>query len=347
MGDCAILKHYDLSDNRIALEGLYGFQSHGKYRRYPAEIIAAYPRLADADKKCVGVRLRFRTDSGRIRVAFRLSHQFVDRGMSFFQANTAYAFVGPYACSSYAALVSADEPYKEETIHAEFRNDGMNDVTVFFPRNPTIEEVCIELDEQASLVPPTPHRISLPFVFYGSSITEQGHTSTFLAYPTLLSRFFDADFYNFGASGNAMGEPELAEHLARIPKSLFFFDYDHNAPTAAHLRETHEAFFRRFRSVDPVTPVIMTSRPADDTDDTVARAAIIRETYEHARLHGDRHVYFIDGRTLFGGVDPSLCTTDRTHPNDLGHYQIAKTLERVILEENLQAGCLPAPGESV
>ncbi|MBR2732586.1 MAG: hypothetical protein IKD72_11460 [Clostridia bacterium] len=332
------MKQYDLSDNRIALEGLYGFESHGRFRRYPAEIIAAYPRLAEADKKCVGARLRFRTDSGSIRVAFRLSHQYVDRGMSFYQANAAYAFVGPYASASYAALVSADEPYKDETIRTEFRNDGMNDITVFFPQNPTVEGVCIELDETAALLPPTPHRTARPFVFYGSSITQQGHTSTFLAYPTLLSRFFDADFYNFGASGNAMGEPEIAEILARIPKSLFFFDYDHNAPTAAFLRETHEAFFRRFRAIDPATPVIMTSRPAADTEETAARAAIIRETYDHALVRGDRNVYFIDGTTLFGDVDPALCTTDRTHPNDLGHYQIAKTLARLILKENLPAG---------
>ncbi len=334
------MKKIGLSDNRIAIEGLYGFETRRQFRRYPEEIISAYPRLAEADRKCVGARLRFRTDSGKIRVSFRLSNQYVDRGMSFYQANTAYVFTGPYAHASYAALVSAAEPYKDEIISAEFGNEGMDDITVFFPQNPTVEDIEIEIEEDASLLPPTPHRIGLPFVFYGSSITQQGHTSTFLAYPTLLSRFFDAGFYNFGASGNAMGEPELAEYIAGIPKSLFFYDYDHNAPTPAHLRETHEAFFRRFRVGDPDTPVIMTSRPADDTDETAERAAIVRETFENARRSGDRNVYFVDGLTLFGDADPALCTTDRTHPNDLGHYKIAKALERVILEENLLPGFL-------
>ena len=79
----------------------------------------------------------------------------------------------------------------------------------------------------------------------------------------------------------------------------------------------------------------MTSRPANDTDETDLRAAIVRETYENALKSGDRNVYFIDGLTLFGDVDPALCTTDRTHPNDLGHYQIAKSLEAFIRKENI------------
>ena len=321
------MKKIDLTDKRLKIEGLYGFEKHRHFRRYTDGIVTAYPRLSVADQKSVGARLRFRTDSKRIRVEMRLSNQFVDRGMSFYQANAAYAFVGPYDRAVYASLVSADEPYKDETIYAAFDNDGMNDVTVFFPQNPTVEDICVFLEDGAVLEVPTPHRIKLPFVFYGSSITQQGHTSSFLAYPTLLSRFFDADFYNFGASGNAMGEPELAQHLGAIPKSVFFYDYDHNAPTVEHLRETHEAFFRLFRSFDPLTPVIMTSRPADDTDETAERSAIVRATYENARRSGDNNVYFIDGLTLFGDADPALCTTDRTHPNDLGHYKIAKTLE--------------------
>ncbi len=329
------MKQISLTDRRLVIEGLCGFERHGRFHRYPDAIVAAYPRLSEADRKCVGVRLRFRTDSKRIGVAFRLSNQYVDRGMSYYQANTAYAFVGPYAQAAYAALVSAGEPYKDETIRAEFDNDGLNDVTVFFPQNPTVEDVIVFLEDDALLQPPTPHRVRLPFVFYGSSITQQGHTSSFAAYPSLLSRFFDADFYNFGASGNAMGEPELAEHLGGIPKSLFFYDYDHNAPTVEHLRETHEAFFLRFRAFDTDSPVIMTSRPAADTAETAERAAIVRATFENARRRGDRSVYFVDGATLFGGVDPALCTTDRTHPNDLGHYQMAKTLEALIRNERL------------
>ena len=79
----------------------------------------------------------------------------------------------------------------------------------------------------------------------------------------------------------------------------------------------------------------MTSRPADDVDDTEARAAVVRETYENALRSGDRNVYFVDGRTLFGDTDPAICTTDRTHPNDLGHYLMAKTLARLLTDRGI------------
>ena len=329
------MTRYRFTEKNIRIEGLYGFDRTERFRRYPEEIIKKYPRLADADKKSVGARMRFRTDSPRVGVRFRLSNQYTDIGMSFFRANSAYAYAGDYTNSRYAALVTSWDACGSDEISAEFDNEGMNDITVFFPQNPTVEDIEISLCDGAALLPPTPHRIALPFVFYGSSITQQGHTLTPLAYPTLLSRFFDADFYNFGASGNAQGEPELAEYLGKIPKSVFFYDYDHNAPTVGHLKDTHEAFFNRFRAFDPVSPVVMTSRPADDTPETEERAAIVRATYENAVKNGDRNVYFIDGADLFGGVDPAICTTDRTHPNDLGHYMIAKTVETLMRENGL------------
>ena len=127
----------------------------------------------------------------------------------------------------------------------------------------------------------------------------------------------------------------MAAFLGGIQKSVFFYDYDHNAPTAEHLRATHGEFFRIFRESDPLTPVIMTSRPADDTPETEERVSIIKTTYENALRNGDENVYFIDGRTLFGDVDPEICTTDRTHPNDLGHYLIAETLARLIDKNHL------------
>lgn len=329
------MNKYDLSNEKLKIEGIYDFENHKTFCRYPEYILKAQPRLYEVCKKCAGVRLRFRTDSKKIGVELHLANQCIDVGMSYVQVNTAFAFVGPYTSSKYVSMATGKEAYKDNIIRSEFSNDGMNDITVFFPQLPSVEDVFIYLEDNSSLESPTPHKIELPFVFYGSSITQQGHASAFVSYTSLLSRFFDADLYNFGASGNAQGEPEMAEYLGKINKSIFFYDYDHNAPTIEHLKNTHESFFRRFREFDPDTPVIMTSRPADDTPQTAERVEIVRATYENALQGGDKNVYFVDGRTLFGDVDPSLCTTDRTHPNALGHYMMAKSLEKLIHEEKI------------
>lgn len=325
------MKKVNFKDSPAVVCGLYGFEKNGAFRRLNDEITKAYPRLADADKRPVGARIRFRTDSERVKVVFRVENEYVDRGMSFYQANVGNAFVG----KRFAGILTAPDTYGSDTVGCEFGNTRGETVTVFLPRNPTVTDIDIYVDDGAEIFPPADYGIKLPFVFYGSSITENGLTSSANSYPALLSRFFDADFYNFGFSGNAKGEPEMAELIGGIPKSVFFYDYDHNAPTAEHLKATHYDFYRTVRSLDGTVPIIMTSRPANDTDDFAEREGIVRATYEKAVCDGDKNAYFIPGRELFGSTDPEMCTSDRTHPNDLGHYMIAKTLENLILKGNI------------
>ena len=108
-------------------------------------------------------------------------------------------------------------------------------------------------------------------------------------------------------------------------------DYDHNAPSVDHLKETHEPFFRRIREKNPDLPVVMLTKPDYDYDARGAeRRAIIRATYENAVAAGDKNVYFVDGETYFGSEDRELCTVDRVHPNDIGHYRMAAMVEPII-----------------
>ena len=56
----------------------------------------------------------------------------------------------------------------------------------------------------------------------------------------------------------------------------------------------------------------------------------MRKTYKNAIARGDKNVYFIDGKTLFGKRDRDLCTVDATHPNDIGHMRMANGIARVL-----------------
>ena len=150
-------------------------------------------------------------------------------------------------------------------------------------------------------------------------------------YNSMISRWLDVDFYNFGFSGNAKGEPEIAEYINTIDKSIFVYDYDHNAPDVDYLEKTHEPFFQIIRKHDPQLPVLMMTRPNfyEGTDDA-KRREVVRRTYENAVSAGDKNVWFLDGETFFGKEDRALCTLDGTHPNDLGFYRMAKTICPVI-----------------
>ena len=132
----------------------------------------------------------------------------------------------------------------------------------------------------------------------------------------------------------------MAEYIAAQKMSLFFLDYDWNAPTPEHLHSTHEPFFLEVREKQPDLPIVMASRtdipwvPSRQVD-TLRRKEIVLRTYENAVKRGDRRVYFIDGSTVFQeakklGVSPDSCTVDGTHPNDLGFACMAGVFGNII-----------------
>jgi lysophospholipase L1-like esterase len=139
------------------------------------------------------------------------------------------------------------------------------------------------------------------------------------------------DYYNFGFSGNAKGDMNMAEYISGIDMSIFVYDYDHNAPSPEHLESTHEPFFKLIREKNPDLPVIMMTRPAITyTESDKRRREIVLATYQNALKAGDENVYFIDGEVFYGEHDRELCTVDKVHPNDLGFYRMAQVIEPVI-----------------
>jgi len=206
----------------------------------------------------------------------------------------------------------------------------MRDWILNFPLYGGTTEVELGFLPGASLEAPAPHKISRPILFYGSSITQGGCASRpGNCYSSMLCRAVDAEQINLGFSGCGKGEPAMAEFIASLDLSVFVYDYDHNAPNADHLRQTHEPFFRIIREKHPDLPVIFMSMcniwpelRDKALEEDIERREIIRTTFRNAVNAGDRNVYFIDGETLFGKSCRTACTVDRCHPNDLGFYRM-------------------------
>ena len=124
----------------------------------------------------------------------------------------------------------------------------------------------------------------------------------------------------------------MARYIAGLEMSAFIFDYDHNAPNVDHLRRTHEPFFRIVRQAQPQLPIVLVSKPDFDgyPDENRERRNVILQTYANAVAAGDRHVYFVDGETLFGRGDRDMCAVDGCHPTSLGFLRMADRLEPVL-----------------
>jgi lysophospholipase L1-like esterase len=206
------------------------------------------------------------------------------------------------------------------------------------PKNEILDNITIGIDDDSIIEAPTPYINKKPVVFYGSSITEGGCASRVgNAYNAALSRQLNMDYINFGFSGSAKGEPEMAEFIASVPMSIFVMDYDYNAPDANHLQNTHEPFFRIIREKHPDLPIVMLSNPNYrlNPEENEKRLAVIRKTYENAKARGDKNVYLISGENFYGDEDIYACTVDKIHPNDHGFAlmtsEIRKTLEPILL----------------
>ena len=327
------MKTFTHLDAPLKVFGVPFFEQTKVFNRLPQEVREQIPSLDFLGRRTPGARIGFRTDAPEFTVEFTLETLKPDIGMALFSCQSVEVLIGDRKNHRFAGLVTPPD-YNTKTCSKTFKkSDEMEDVLLLLPRNEIISEVKVSIPDEANIEAPTPYKYG-PILYYGSSITEGGCCCRMAnAYNALLSLWLDVDYYNFGFSGSAKGEPEIADYINTIEISAFVYDYDHNAPSVEHLENTHYPFYKRIREKNPNIPIIMMSRPnfgywPDDGD----RRAVVKSTYEKAKAEGDNNVYFIDGELFFGTEDREACTIDTVHPNDLGFYRMAKVIEPVLKE---------------
>ncbi|MDF2938698.1 MAG: hypothetical protein K0Q90_4071 [Paenibacillaceae bacterium] len=327
------MKTYSCNEAPLQLYGLNHIQpGEGDYWRLPPELIGLMPQYDLLGKRCSGARVRFRTDASEVVIRFSLKTEKVDRAMGLPAAAGVDAYTGTGVESRYAGYVAPSEyGYKDAVIEGMIKKKSvMETVTLNLPRNEQLSFLEIAVEDHAVVEEAEPYAITSPIVFYGSSITEGGCAPRpGTAYTSIVSRWLDADYFNYGFSGSAKGEPVFAEFIAAHPAiSAFVYDYDHNAPTPEHLEETHRAFFEIIRKAHPSLPVLMLSRPDFDWNpkESDRRRGIIMDTYLKALRSGDSNVYFIDGQSFFGPYGREECTIDGCHPTSLGFMRMAERI---------------------
>ena len=280
-------------------------------------------------KHTSGGAVRFRTDSPYLTLRTVLAYSCDMNNMSRTGSAGFDVYSGAGKGIQYRKTVHPNSGQKDlETLLVDDQHRQMKDWTLYLPLYGAASKIEIGLAPDARLEKPTPHTVSKPVLFYGSSITQGACASRpGNAYTTMLCRAVDAPQINLGFSGAGRGEPAVAEAIAGLDLAAFVMDYDHNAPSLEHLQNTHAQFFNIIRGKNYGLPVIIMSK-CDfwGTQAEEDRRAVIRRTYVNAAGAGDKKVWFIDGATLFGTEDRDACTVDRCHPNDLGFYRMFRAI---------------------
>lgn len=218
---------------------------------------------------------------------------------------------------------------------------GVWEVTLYLPLYAPVISLELGLPPGGAFLPPRPHAQDRPIVFYGSSITQGACAARpGNCYASALARAVNCGVHNLGFSGSAKGDAPMADYVAGQAMCALVYDYDFNAPDAAHLRRTHRPFLERVLEKQPNLPVLIASKPNFGREvGDAERRGVVMETYLWALAAG-YNVEFVDGAALFGGLDAGLCTVDGIHPTDLGFYQMANAMEPAL--RRLLAGS-PSP----
>lgn len=345
IGDKPVV-YWNVLNGPFAVEGLPFRGVEG--REWPLVRLPASLSKDEVNEGCLwggqnntpGATIRFRTDSTFISIKSKLScpgdmNHMPRAGSAGFDL-----YMGPFGHSMHCgtAQPNRDEIDLERLLYTREPTDtGMKEWTINLPLYGGVAAISVGLDPNATVEAPAPHAHG-KILFYGSSITQGGCASRpGNMYPSMLCRAIDAEQVNLGFSGCAKGELAMARTIADLDLDAFVYDYDHNAPDLEHLQKTHEPFFRLIRERRPDLPIVILSlcnfwrhHGPELAKRTELRREAIYATYRNAIDAGDKHVYFVDGETLFGNRDRDACTVDGCHPNDLGFYRMYETVLPVL-----------------
>ena len=299
----------------------------GEYCRVPKAVFAQMSEgLRGLSRQTSGGRVRFNTTSEKLTVKLEVLDEPAMAHMPSSGSSGLDFFEGTGKDMKYIA--TRQPACRQKKLEAEVQlSKGEKTVTIYLPLYNGIKSLKIGTEAGASVTAPPPYANEKPIVYYGSSITQGGCASrTANSYCAMAARFFDSDFINLGFSGSAQGEQYMAEYIGSLEMSCFVLDYDHNAPTPAHLLNTHLPFLRTILAKQPELPVIMLSKPDTNfTENDLERRDIVKASYE-TLLAEHYHVQFVDGGDLFGTDYRDSCTVDGCHPNDLGFYRMAQAV---------------------
>lgn len=337
-------QHIPFPDTRITVCGLGWWKEQPKLQRLPERLKATFPpKVWKLSMAPAGVRLRFRTDSTKLRLE-------ATTGTYKTAPSPPMALIGVdvYVEGRYLGSGLPDEQGVLKKDWDLAATTAMRDVEIYLPiGSPTaIKEIAI--DAEAKLEPGKAYSQEKPVVYYGSSITQGAQASNpGVAFPCFLGRWLNMDFVNLGFSGNGLGEPALARAVAEIPAAVFVVDYWANPPPEVY-EKTFPEFIAIIRAKHPETPIVVTGPYYNPSESFGSRMGgyqlekrkLIPRLVQEKQKAGDKNIHYVDGLDLIS-ADQADALSDARHANSHGMFLYARGLEPV-LRQVLQMPAAPS-----
>ena len=322
---------------------------------WPSEVKHPYDRLParaehqvrkevwDLSENPAGLRLRFRTNSPEIKIAYQVTGalQFPHMpatgvsGMDLYarEANGKWLWCG--GKFSFSDTVT----YRFADLSPGNDRDSTREYTLYLPLYNTIKWMTVSVNRE-SLFEPLPARNEKPIVVYGTSIAQGGCASRpGMAWTNILQRRLDLPLINLGFSGNGRLEKEVEELLTEVDARLYVLDCLPNllapAISANEVKKRLVTAIQLLQSKRPGVPILLTAHDGytDDGTNAVRRRqyqdvnTALQETFDSLTAAGTKQLYLLSKQEIGMDID---CMVDGTHPNDMGMLRYAEAYEKKI-----------------
>ncbi|MBN2155741.1 MAG: hypothetical protein JW776_06840 [Candidatus Lokiarchaeota archaeon] len=316
----------------------------GIIHRFPSFLRWKFAYLGERSRCTSGVRIEFTTDASAIKLLIKTKYMKHRENFS----NMAQAAMDILVDGRFWALYY---PRWKNLEKIYLPDDGMvHRISLVFPNYASIKLEKIILFNLTEFVHRSPEYLlnNRPIIHYGSSITQGGCSSRpALAFPHLLSETFCVNHINLGISGNARGEPEIADYVANFSNAiLFILEWGANLLDLKWddlLEQRYEKFWRTIHNSNPNTPILFVGLQNFSYD--ICGMLEIRMNIQKKRefiqkqalaackevnKNGLKLFDYIDGTTIINSSRLDL-TIEGIHPNDKGHRAYAESMKCKII----------------
>lgn len=310
-----------------------------RYERLPDSLknILRTP-LWNLSRNSAGMAIRFRSNSTRIAVKWEVlfnnhMNHMTDvgiKGLDLYslEENGIWRFVNsarPTQKENQTTIIANMVPKEREFM-------------LYLPLYDGIDSLAIGVDSLSAINQPAtnyPVR-EKPVVFYGTSILQGGCASRpGMAHTNIISRRLNRECVNFGFSGNALLDLEVAKVMAEIDAGVFVLDFAPNA-SVKQIKERMVTFYQIIRAKHPQTPVLFVEDPVFTHvlfDQEIAREVeernqALNEIFGTLKKNGEKNIYLIPSSEMLG--KDGEATVDGVHFTDLGMMRYADLLCPII-----------------
>lgn len=333
----AQLNYFDASALPLYGKGFSGTGQH--WQRFPDSLEAiSRPPLWNLSRNSAGMAVRFSARTSTVAARWTnlnpwgMNHMTdtAIRGLDLYTLEDGrWRFVNSGRPSDEAAttavIVANMKPVEREYM-------------LYLPLYNGLERLEIGVDSLATVSGPrvdSPRR-EKPVVFYGTSILQGACASRpGMAFTNIIARRLDRETINFGFSGNALLDMEVARLMADINAGCYVLDFAPNA-SAAQIDELGADFFHIIRNARANVPVILVEDPLYPHslfDERMAheianKNAAMRRLFDDLKRTGERNIYFVPSTEMIGRDGEA--TIDGVHFTDLGMVRYADLLTPVV-----------------